>query len=69
VPERVVQLRCLEGRMDTRWWMDFRRSREGELDRAGCGFRLEFKEAVWGPFAIGYGAHFGMGVFVPEKED
>jgi CRISPR-associated protein Csb2 len=33
----------------------------------GYGFRIEFSEAVRGPLALGYGAHFGMGVFVPEK--
>ncbi len=31
----------------------------------GYGFRLEFGEAVRGPIAVGYGAHFGLGTFTP----
>ncbi|MDB9312063.1 type I-U CRISPR-associated protein Csb2 [Spirulina sp. CS-785/01] len=32
----------------------------------GYGFKLVFKEEVKGPIALGYGAHFGLGVFRPE---
>ncbi len=31
----------------------------------GYGFVLEFAEPVRGPICLGYGAHFGLGVFVP----
>jgi CRISPR-associated protein Csb2 len=31
--------------------------------RVGYGIRLEFREAVKGPIAIGYGSHFGLGLF------
>lgn len=48
-------------------WMSFHRARSsGEGRRAGSagyGFRIEFPEAVQGPVAVGYGAHFGMGLF------
>jgi len=52
-------------------WLDFRRQRNhGEGKHAigsfGYGFRVEFPEIVRGPIAIGYGAHFGLGLFVPE---
>jgi CRISPR-associated protein Csb2 len=52
-------------------WLVFRRERgHGEGKHAagsfGCGFRIEFPEIVRGPIAIGYGAHFGLGLFVPE---
>jgi CRISPR-associated protein Csb2 len=53
-------LRCLQ----------FRRHRThgtgahfGEL---GYSFRLIFREPVPGPMAFGYGAHFGLGLFVPQ---
>ncbi|NEO28511.1 MAG: type I-U CRISPR-associated protein Cas5/Cas6 [Kamptonema sp. SIO4C4] len=32
----------------------------------GYGFKLKFNEEVKGPIALGYGAHFGLGVFLPE---
>jgi CRISPR-associated protein Csb2 len=47
-------------------WQEFRRSRKGDLERLGYGFALEFEEEVSGPFAVGYGAHFGLGLFVPD---
>ena len=31
----------------------------------GFAFRLIFPQAVEGPLALGYGAHFGLGLFVP----
>lgn len=53
-------------------WSSFRLSRDGGRGRRagsrGYGFRIEFYEPVQGPLAIGYGAHFGMGLFVPEDE-
>lgn len=51
-------------------WLAFRRERnKGEGRRAtnvGYGFRIEFPEPVRGPIALGYGAHFGLGVFVAD---
>ena len=67
-PEKVLAVQCLEGRMGKRRWMDFRRGRKGELARAGFGFRLEFAGEVRGPFAIGYGAHFGLGLLEAVKD-
>lgn len=53
-------------------WSSFRRARSsGDGRRAGSvgyGFRIEFPEAVRGPVALGYGAHFGMGGFVSDEE-
>jgi hypothetical protein len=38
-------------------------------DGIGYKFRIEFAEAVQGPVALGYAAHFGLGLFVAlEKE-
>jgi len=48
-------------------WHKFRRHRRDGRGRRGpdraYGVRLEFAEAVRGPIALGYGAHFGLGLF------
>ncbi|MFA5312031.1 MAG: type I-U CRISPR-associated protein Csb2 [Methanomassiliicoccales archaeon] len=49
-------------------WSRFRRSRKGEEPRYGIGFRIEFDGPVAGPVALGYGSHFGLGQFIPEKD-
>lgn len=51
-------------------WVNFHRERRhgdgtGIVTRSGYGFRLRFPEPVTGPLAFGYGAHFGLGLFVP----
>lgn len=49
---------------------DFRRVREKDKEAGPrpCGmFRLRFSEEVRGPLCLGYGSHFGMGLFVPSK--
>jgi CRISPR-associated protein Csb2 len=51
-------------------WLDFNTVRHtgGGARGAsrGFGFRLVFPRPVLGPIAVGYGAHFGLGMFVPE---
>ncbi len=51
------------------YWLKFRRERKNGNGRKstemGYGFRLTFAEPVRGPIALGYGAHFGLGLFVP----
>lgn len=44
-----------------------RRSKRGDegAQRLAGAFRIEFLTAVPGPIGAGYGAHFGMGLFVP----
>jgi CRISPR-associated protein Csb2 len=44
-------------------WVEFRRNRKDETPRPGYGFRIEFAEAVPAPFSLGYGCHFGLGLF------
>ncbi|HWQ19118.1 MAG TPA: type I-U CRISPR-associated protein Csb2 [Methanotrichaceae archaeon] len=46
-------------------WLEFRRSRKGESPQIGYGFEIIFPEPVVGPMAIGQGAHFGLGIFMP----
>lgn len=52
-------------------WLAFSTQRKRGAGRRGehpgTGFRLTFPEAVRGPLALGYGAHFGLGVFVPVE--
>lgn len=54
-------------------WLKFRRDRKKGSGRKsssyGYGFRLIFPEPVQGPIALGYGAHFGLGQFVPANSD
>jgi CRISPR-associated protein Csb2 len=51
-------------------WLRFRRRRLDGAGRRGpdtaVGARLVFEEPVQGPVALGYGAHFGLGLFVAE---
>jgi CRISPR-associated protein Csb2 len=44
-------------------WLEFRRNRKGDTSRVGYGSELGFAEPVAGPFALGYGCHFGLGQF------
>ncbi len=45
-------------------WMEFTRSRKNKTPLRGHGCILGFDEPVKGPFAIGSGCHFGLGLFV-----
>jgi CRISPR-associated protein Csb2 len=68
VPVRVVALPALVQRDGRRMrWIEFRRSRKGADARLGFGFQLEFAEPTCGPIALGYGCHFGLGLFTPEN--
>jgi len=67
-PSQVETLECLTLPGGHRlYWLDYRRGRRGESARPGYGFRLRFSTPVAGPFACGYGAHFGLGLFVPAE--
>lgn len=50
-------------------WLEFQRWRSrggGRGTPYAMGFRLRFSSPVTGPVALGYGCHFGLGLFVPE---
>jgi len=51
-------------------WLHFRRDRKNgsgtKSTNRGYGFRITFTAPVRGPIALGYGAHFGLGLFVPQ---
>jgi CRISPR-associated protein Csb2 len=44
------------------------RSRRGpdQPDRTGLALRLEFSEGIFAPLALGFGCHFGLGLFRSE---
>jgi CRISPR-associated protein Csb2 len=50
-------------------WIQFRRQRvlgNGKKgSHSGCGFIVTFPESITGPLALGYGCHFGLGLFAP----
>lgn len=62
-PSRVEILPKLEWKGGSRRWIEFRRSRKGDRESLGYGFEVEFPKPAAGFFAIGYGAHFGLGQF------
>ena len=51
-------------------WLDFQTQRQtGKGKRSsdrGFGFKVTFSEPIAGPVVVGYGAHFGLGLFVPK---
>lgn len=51
-------------------WMSFQRERMSGKGRRGhhpgCGFQIELAQPVRGPLALGYGCHYGLGLFAPE---
>jgi CRISPR-associated protein Csb2 len=65
IPLRKVQsMRCVS-------FVQHRRTKErrdGRLHhgQTGAAWIIQFPEPVCGPIALGYGAHFGLGQFVPD---
>ena len=48
-------------------WLEFhtRRLRKETEGKGLAGFEIEFAEPVAGPIAVGFGCHFGLGLFMP----
>ena len=69
-PVRVEAVeRAMLGAKATRWAAFKSRRMFGGGRRGpagGTGFRIAFERPVRGPVALGYGAHFGLGLFVPD---
>ena len=61
LPQRELNGRSLR-------WIEFRRERlfgGGSRGQGmGYGFVIEFAEPVPGPLCLGYGCHFGLGLFM-----
>lgn len=52
-----------------RWlrWFEFRRNRKGDTPQSGYGFRLEFAVPMAQPLVLGYGCHYGLGLFLSDE--
>lgn len=51
-------------------WLEFEgRRRNGTQGFGLAGFEIEFPEPVTGPLALGFGCHFGLGLFAPIKDE
>lgn len=49
-------------------WLEFHTRRfKGDEGFGLAGFELEFAEPVAGPLALGFGCHFGLGLFLPVE--
>jgi CRISPR-associated protein Csb2 len=47
-------------------WLEFHTRRFNGTEGKGlAGFEIEFAESVAGPLALGFGCHFGLGLFMP----
>ncbi|MGH9969298.1 MAG: type I-G CRISPR-associated protein Csb2 [Pyrinomonadaceae bacterium] len=47
-------------------WLEFHTQRfNGTHGNGLAGFEIEFAEPVAGPIALGFGCHFGLGLFAP----
>ena len=70
VPDRSVQQSSARSPAE---WLPFRHyvrvRRRGPRPPADIGFavRLEFATPLSGPIAIGYGSHFGLGLFAGAR--
>lgn len=54
-----------EGRPLVRWLEFHSRRYNGTQGYGLAGFEIEFAEEVRGPIAVGFGCHFGLGLFLP----
>jgi CRISPR-associated protein Csb2 len=47
-------------------WLEFHTRRfKGDEGYGLAGFEIEFAEPIQGPLALGFGCHFGLGLFLP----
>ena len=50
-------------------WLEFHTTRfNGTKGNGLTGFEIEFAEAQQGPIALGFGCHFGLGLFLPVSQ-
>ena len=59
-----------EARGTTLPWAAFDRWRgRGSRAEGATGFCVSFEKPIQGPLALGYGSHFGLGLFIPDEEE
>ncbi|MBD2168636.1 type I-U CRISPR-associated protein Cas5/Cas6 [Calothrix membranacea FACHB-236] len=68
----LVKVKCCDSGVSQYQWQAFKRRRHhGDGRKAldnGYWLEIEFAQVQQGPIALGYAAHFGLGVFVPIEE-
>jgi len=67
--ENVELIKSIEKNSRNYYWLNYKRSRKNDPERNGYGFKITFKNKISGPFAIGYGAHYGLGLFMPGGDN
>jgi CRISPR-associated protein Csb2 len=48
-------------------WLEFHAKRKQMTGKGLCGFEIEFESPVAGPITVGFGSHFGLGLFLPVE--
>ncbi len=48
-------------------WLEFYAKRKEMTGKGLCGFEIEFETEIAGPITVGFGSHFGLGLFVPVR--
>ena len=67
-PESVEPLHDSKLRGRSIPWLSYRRWRGRGAEAGGAyGFRIRFAQPVLGPVALGYGCHFGLGLFTGQE--
>lgn len=71
VPQRFARRFGANGRVRTPLAFSRIRARRGgsQPDSAGGFFELTFTQPVQGPIALGWGCHFGLGLFSPSESE
>jgi CRISPR-associated protein Csb2 len=74
-PDKLALLKKIETRSRAKIndrelrWLQFGTERQHgggiRAHASGAGFRLSFSQPIKGPINLGYGAHFGLGLFMP----
>lgn len=67
--ENVELIKSIEKNNRNYYWLNYKRSRKDDPERNGYGFKIVFKNKISGPFAIGYAAHYGLGLFMPAGDN
>ncbi len=70
-PEHIERMPSVQVGPQVRKPIHFRRFRAKrdltQPDRYGSFWRLHFAEPIFGPVALGFGCHFGLGLFQPNR--
>ena len=70
-PESIEEIKYTDLAGKKTYWLDFRNHRKTGNGKKGpsppTGFKIKFREKVKGPIALGFGSHFGLGLYVPAE--